>query len=102
MRSYDFTDSPSMSPPNGQRVRVSRVRMPHPFGIHRATTRTRGVLHHDWRPMATVLVVDDDPISRDFLRTLLGYRGHRACEAADGDTALLLARQRLPDAVITD
>jgi len=52
--------------------------------------------------MATVLVVDDDPISRDFLRTLLGYRGHRACEAADGDTALLLARQRLPDAVITD
>jgi serine phosphatase RsbU (regulator of sigma subunit)/DNA-binding response OmpR family regulator len=52
--------------------------------------------------MATVLVVDDDPISRDFLRTLLGYRGHRACEAADGDTALLLARQRPPDAVITD
>lgn len=52
--------------------------------------------------MATVLVVDDDPISRDFLRTLLSYRGHQACEAADGDTALLLAAQRLPDAVITD
>ncbi|MET8153481.1 SpoIIE family protein phosphatase [Actinoplanes sp. NPDC049668] len=52
--------------------------------------------------MATVLVVDDDPISRDFLRTLLGYRGHQACEAADGDAALMLARRRLPDAVITD
>jgi serine phosphatase RsbU (regulator of sigma subunit)/CheY-like chemotaxis protein len=52
--------------------------------------------------MATVLVVDDDPISRDFLSTLLGYRGHEACEAADGDTALMLARRRLPDAVITD
>lgn len=52
--------------------------------------------------MATVLVVDDDPISRDFLRTLLGYRGHEACEAADGDTGLMLARRRPPDAVITD
>jgi len=52
--------------------------------------------------MATVLIVDDDPISRDFLRTLLGYRGHQACEAADGDTALMLARRRPPDAVITD
>ena len=49
--------------------------------------------------MATVLVVDDDPISRDFLRTLLGYRGHQAYEAADGDTALMLAGRRLPDAV---
>jgi len=52
--------------------------------------------------MATVLVVDDDPISRDFLRTLLGYRGHDACEAADGETALTLARDRVLDAVITD
>ncbi|GIE85610.1 SpoIIE family protein phosphatase [Actinoplanes regularis] len=52
--------------------------------------------------MSTVLVVDDDPISRDFMRTLLGYRGHQAYEAADGDTALALARRRLPDAVITD
>jgi serine phosphatase RsbU (regulator of sigma subunit)/DNA-binding response OmpR family regulator len=52
--------------------------------------------------MATVLVVDDDPISRDFLRTLLGYRGHQACESADGDAALMLARRQPPDAVITD
>jgi serine phosphatase RsbU (regulator of sigma subunit)/DNA-binding response OmpR family regulator len=52
--------------------------------------------------MATVLVVDDDPISRDFLRTLLGYRGHLACEAADGATGLMLARRQPPDLVITD
>ena len=52
--------------------------------------------------MATVLVVDDDPISREFLRTLLGYRGHRTCEAADGDSALALAGRQPPDAVITD
>ena len=52
--------------------------------------------------MATVLVVDDDPISRAFLRTLLDYRGHRMCEAADGESALTLAGRRPPDAVITD
>jgi PAS domain S-box-containing protein len=52
--------------------------------------------------MATVLVVDDDPISRAFLRTLLDYRGHRICEAADGDSALTLAGRQIPDAVITD
>ncbi|GGN90733.1 hypothetical protein GCM10010112_76400 [Actinoplanes lobatus] len=52
--------------------------------------------------MSTVMVVDDDPTCRDFLRTLLGYRGHETCEAADGGTALSLARRRPPDAVITD
>ncbi|MBB3101544.1 serine phosphatase RsbU (regulator of sigma subunit)/DNA-binding response OmpR family regulator [Actinoplanes campanulatus] len=49
-----------------------------------------------------MMVVDDDPVCRDFLRTLLGYRGHQTCEAADGGTALSLARRRPPDAVITD
>jgi CheY-like chemotaxis protein len=52
--------------------------------------------------MANVLVVDDDPINREFLRTLLGYRGHRVTEAGDGDSALALASRELPDAVITD
>ncbi|GLI02511.1 SpoIIE family protein phosphatase [Phytohabitans aurantiacus] len=52
--------------------------------------------------MATLLVVDDDPINREFLRTLLGYRGHEVREAGDGDSALALASRELPDAVITD
>jgi serine phosphatase RsbU (regulator of sigma subunit)/CheY-like chemotaxis protein len=52
--------------------------------------------------MATVLVVDDDPANREFLRTLLVHRGHRVCEAADGDSALSLAGAEPPDAVITD
>jgi PAS domain S-box-containing protein len=52
--------------------------------------------------MATVLVVDDDPICREFLRTLLGYRGHQVREASDGDSALALVGQQPPDAVITD
>lgn len=34
--------------------------------------------------MATILVVDDRPLNRDFLSTLLGYQKHRVIEAADG------------------
>jgi PAS domain S-box-containing protein len=52
--------------------------------------------------MATVLVVDDDAINREFLRTLLVHRGHEVCEAADGESALRLAGREPPDAVITD
>ncbi|GIJ48264.1 hypothetical protein Val02_51500 [Virgisporangium aliadipatigenens] len=52
--------------------------------------------------MATVLVVDDDPTNREFLRTLLAYRGHRVREASDGDAALNAAGAERPDAVITD
>jgi len=52
--------------------------------------------------MATVLVVDDDPPSREFLRTLLSYRGHQVEQASDGDSALAMAARRPPDAVITD
>src|SRR5689334_9250801 len=56
----------------------------------------------DWRSMATVLVVDDDPTNRELLRTLLGYHGHLVREAADGESALLIAGTESPDAVITD
>lgn len=52
--------------------------------------------------MATVLVVDDDAPSREFMRTLLSYRGHRIREASDGDAALDLVGRQRPDAVITD
>jgi serine phosphatase RsbU (regulator of sigma subunit)/CheY-like chemotaxis protein len=52
--------------------------------------------------MATVLVVDDDAPSREFMRTLLSYRGHQVEQASDGDSALAMAARRAPDAVITD
>jgi serine phosphatase RsbU (regulator of sigma subunit)/CheY-like chemotaxis protein len=54
------------------------------------------------RSMATVLVVDDDAPSREFMRTLLSYRGHQVEQASDGDSALAMAARRPPDAVITD
>jgi PAS domain S-box-containing protein len=52
--------------------------------------------------MATILVVDDQPTNREMLSTLLGYRGHRVLEAADGAEALLISRRERPDLVISD
>src|SRR5512141_1969056 len=52
--------------------------------------------------MATILVVDDHAVNRDFLETLLRYSGHEVLQAADGVEALELVRSRRPELVITD
>ena len=52
--------------------------------------------------MADILVIDDWPINRDFLATLLRYAGHTVREAADGAEALELMRAAVPDIAITD
>ena len=49
-----------------------------------------------------MLVVDDDPTNREFLRTLLVHLGHEVCEAEDAQSALGLAGREPPDAIITD
>ena len=52
--------------------------------------------------MAKILVVDDRPVDREFLATLLGYVGHLVLEAGDGEDALARARSDRPDLVIAD
>jgi len=52
--------------------------------------------------VSTILIVDDRPMNRDFLVTLLGYYGHTLDDAADGVEALAKVRERKPDLVITD
>ena len=52
--------------------------------------------------MATILVVDDRTLNREFRAMLLGYAGHRVVEAADGAQALERVREDRPDLVITD
>ncbi len=52
--------------------------------------------------MATILVVDDRASNRQFLRTLLGYAGHRVIEATDGAEALECVRKERPDLIISD
>jgi signal transduction histidine kinase/CheY-like chemotaxis protein len=52
--------------------------------------------------VADILIVDDEPINRELLRTLLAYGGHRLFEAADGREALDVVRAERPDLVIAD
>lgn len=51
---------------------------------------------------ATILVVEDRPIDRQFLMTLLRYYDYQLLEAANGDEALKAAHTQHPDLVITD
>jgi signal transduction histidine kinase/CheY-like chemotaxis protein len=52
-------------------------------------------------PLA-VLLVDDDPVNRDVGAALLRRLGHRPTIAADGETAVALARSASFDAVLMD
>jgi len=52
--------------------------------------------------MATILIVDDHVLNRQFLMVLLGYSGHRLVEAADGAEGLKVACAKQPDLVIAD
>ena len=52
--------------------------------------------------MATILIVDDHVLNRQFLMILLGYGGHRLIETADGEQGLKMAHAKRPDLVIAD
>jgi DNA-binding response OmpR family regulator len=52
--------------------------------------------------MATVLVVDDEPIVRDVVGRYLERDGHRIVAADDGDTARRLIARQEPDLVVLD
>ena len=49
-----------------------------------------------------VLVVDDDPGIRNLLREYLAPRAHEVMTAENGQTALSIAREWIPDAVVLD
>jgi len=51
---------------------------------------------------ATILIVDDHVLNREFLMTLLGYGGHRLIEAANGLEGLKMVHAERPDLVISD
>jgi two-component system phosphate regulon response regulator PhoB len=52
--------------------------------------------------MATILVVDDEPSIRRYLRMALERAGYQVREAEDGSGALREARQEPPDLVLLD
>lgn len=49
-----------------------------------------------------ILIVEDDPESRDFLVTLLTLEGYRVAAAANGEEALALARDERPGLILLD
>ncbi|SHN31166.1 PAS domain S-box-containing protein/diguanylate cyclase (GGDEF) domain-containing protein [Duganella sacchari] len=51
---------------------------------------------------ATILIVDDHVLNREFLMTLLSYGGHRLLEAANGAEGLKMVLAEKPDLVISD
>ena len=52
--------------------------------------------------MATILIVDDHVLNRQFLLALLGFGKHRLLQAVDGADGLALAGAERPDLIITD
>ncbi|CAN7454472.1 EAL domain-containing protein [Pseudoduganella sp. LjRoot289] len=52
--------------------------------------------------IATILIVDDHVLNREFLMTLLGYGGHRLLEASNGAEGLKMVNAERPDLVISD
>jgi adenylate cyclase len=49
-----------------------------------------------------ILIVDDDETNRDILLNRLGNHGYDMVQAADGEEAIAVARQRLPDLILLD
>jgi two-component system response regulator AtoC len=52
--------------------------------------------------MAVILIVDDEPLQRDILKTILSDEGYETYSAASGEDALKLARTYEPDVVLSD
>jgi DNA-binding NtrC family response regulator len=52
--------------------------------------------------MAVILVVDDEPLQRDILQTILTDAGYETLAASSGEEAVKLAKIYNPDLVLTD
>ena len=54
------------------------------------------------RTASRILVVEDDPDNRRIVVKVLSVDGYATLEAADGESAVALARREHPDAIIMD
>lgn len=52
--------------------------------------------------MARILFVDDDPLTLETYKAIIGFYGHDVLLASDGDQALETATKELPDMFILD
>jgi len=73
-----------------------------PFSPEELAKKVRAVLRPQVRTVACILVVDDEPAVRGFLRAVLEQGGYEVIEAADGGRALRQVTAGHVDLVITD
>jgi two-component system cell cycle response regulator DivK len=50
----------------------------------------------------TVLLVEDDPDNRAIYRTILEHFNYAVLEASDGETAIRMAHEAMPDVILMD
>jgi len=53
-------------------------------------------------PVATILIVEDNPVNRKLLLTVLRPHGYRLLTARDGEEAVLVAKNELPNLILMD
>ncbi len=53
-------------------------------------------------PAQTILIVEDNPVNRKLLVTVLRPHGYRLLTAVDGEEAVAVACQELPDLILMD
>jgi len=75
--------------------------LPKPFGAAQLVAKVREVLGAGRLP-GTLLVIDDDPAVRGFLRQILASAGYVVVEAGDGKSGMSKIEPRAVDLVITD
>jgi DNA-binding response OmpR family regulator len=61
-----------------------------------------GILSPGGWAVARILVVDDESHIRDLIRAMLDFGEHELLEAHDGETALALAQESVPELIILD
>jgi DNA-binding NtrC family response regulator len=52
--------------------------------------------------LAVILVVDDEPLQRDILKTILDDEGYEAYTASSGEEGLLVSKKIKPDVILSD
>src|SRR3977135_1056583 len=83
------------------RVRLEADRYPNPSCPRRPSPLRSRAAEADVSA-STILVVEDNPITRKMMRFALESEGFRVAEAGDGRAALTLAGEHPPDMVLQD
>lgn len=70
---------------------------------YKRAKRPKASKRSEWnRPLAKILVVEDDEDIRDLVRTVLELGGHELHEATTGEEGLAQARALRPDVILMD